>query len=442
MQIQFLNHASIKIVTDQSQITSDPWYAGAAFNNGWDLLHADPQLADIAVESTHIWLSHEHPDHFSIDFFKAAPKDKFRVLFQKTQDKRVRSFLESQGFKVDEIAEAEKFEVAPNETMRISRNGFYDSWNYFSAKGLNIVNLNDCELTSDDELQSLKDEIGTVDVLLTQFSYAAWKGGRENRALRQNAARDKLKTVLRQIEILRPVAVIPFASFVYFSHDENFYLNDAVNNIDAVLEALAGTTCQPVIMKPGDIWNVGQPWDNSSAADFWRQRYNTMADLPRHHLGSSLDMPALQSLFEKYRARVFSKNAKWLMRVAAAVPKLGAFEPLTIHLTDLNRVVRFSMFEGLSETNIQNPDVAMSSESLAFIFRNDFGYDTLTVNGRFEASDAGFGRMTKNFAVGSLNAMGLAIAPSLILRADIVFLLMRKLTAFVTRMNSTRAAAS
>ncbi len=68
--------------------------------------------------------------------------------------------------------------------------------------------------------------IGPVDVLLTQFSYAAWKGGRDNKALRQAAAREKLVTVRRQIECLQPKFVIPFASFIYFSHADNFYLNN------------------------------------------------------------------------------------------------------------------------------------------------------------------------------------------------------------------------
>jgi UDP-MurNAc hydroxylase len=69
----------------------------------------------------------------------------------------------------------------------------------------------------------------------------------------------------------------------------------------------------------------------------------------------------------------------------------------------------------------------MSSESLDFIFLNEFGYDTLAVNGRFEASTDGFGRMTQNFAVGSLNAFGLGLRPSLIVNADVALLLLGKL---------------
>jgi hypothetical protein len=123
------------------------------------------------------------------------------------------------------------------------------------------------------------------------------------------------------------------------------------------------------------------------------------------------------------------------------VPGVGAFQPLAIRLSDLGKTVRFSFFDDLRETPQAKPDVEMSSESLDFIFRNDFGYDTLTVNGRFEAATGGFARMTKNFAIGSLNAMGLGLKPSLVLNADVVLLLLGKLRSFLRRMERSSPAA-
>src|ERR1700690_2189408 len=113
MQLQFLTHASVKLITAQTRITSDPWYSGAAFNNGWDLICSPSDLIAIGSDATHIWLSHEHPDHFSIEFFKAMPNRSARVLFQNTKDHRVASFLRLQGFAVDEIPEDEDFAVEP-----------------------------------------------------------------------------------------------------------------------------------------------------------------------------------------------------------------------------------------------------------------------------------------------------------------------------------------
>jgi hypothetical protein len=442
MRIQFINHASVKIITAHARITSDPWYSGAAFNNGWDLIRSDPEMTATASDATHIWLSHEHPDHFSIAFFKATPNRDLRVLFQKTADQRVATYLRAQGFAVDEVAEGESFALAADETIRVGRSGFYDSWSLVRAEGCTILNLNDCELKTDQDLLKLKSEIGPIDVLLTQFSYAAWKGGRVNKALRQTAASDKLATVRRQVACLTPKYVIPFASFVYFSHVENFYLNDSINDVAAVLEAVAPYDCKPIIMKPRDTWTVGDAWDNRDAVAFWQDAYASIAALPRHAVTKPVELPELGAHCRVYQERIFKKNSKWLIRLAAMMPALGAFGTLSIRLTDIDKTVRFSFFEDLQEAPADAPpDVEMSSESLDFIFLNEFGYDTLTVNGRFEASTRGFGRMTKNFAVGSLNALGLGLKPSLVANADVVLLLLGKLRSFVRKMDRSGAAA-
>jgi UDP-MurNAc hydroxylase len=158
--------------------------------------------------------------------------------------------------------------------------------------------------------------------------------------------------------------------------------------------------------------------------------------LPLHNGSQSTPISALGAHCRIYQKRVFAKNSKWLIRLASVLPLAEAFRPLLIKLTDLNSTVRFSFFDDLREVQSDTtPDVEMSSESLDFIFLNEFGYDTLTVNGRFEASAHGFSRMTKNFAIGSLNALGLALTPSLIGNADVVLLLTSKLRSFIRKMD-------
>ena len=46
----------------------------------------------------------------------------------------------------------------------------------------------------------------------------------------------------------------------------------------------------------------------------------------------------------------------------------------------------------------------MHSDSLLFIFKNEFGFDTLTVNGCFQTKSSQFTKVTKTLALGSLNA--------------------------------------
>jgi len=48
--------------------------------------------------------------------------------------------------------------------------------------------------------------------------------------LRSAAALEKLDRLVLQDKFLKPDLIIPFASFVYFCHKDNFYLNDAQNS--------------------------------------------------------------------------------------------------------------------------------------------------------------------------------------------------------------------
>ena len=71
-QITFVNHASVKISNSETTILTDPWYEGHAFNQGWLLLHEnkDSEVLKMLDDVNYIWISHEHPDHFSILFLK------------------------------------------------------------------------------------------------------------------------------------------------------------------------------------------------------------------------------------------------------------------------------------------------------------------------------------------------------------------------------------
>ena len=67
----------------------------------------------------------------------------------------------------------------------------------------NILNLNDCPLNTESELKSFFKKYGSFDILLTQFSYAAWKGGKNNKNWREDAAQEKISAIIKQCEILK-----------------------------------------------------------------------------------------------------------------------------------------------------------------------------------------------------------------------------------------------
>ena len=95
---------------------------------------------------------------------------------------------------------------------------------------------------------------------------------------------------------------------------------------------------------------------------------------------------------------------------------LNVFQPVTIKLYDLDKTVKFEFFSDLQEIyQTENYDIEMHSNSLNFIFKNPFGFDTLTVNGCFEEKNKGaFLKMTKNFAIENLNNLGVSFGISAI----------------------------
>lgn len=431
--IEFVNHASVLVLQGSVGVLSDPWYAGAVFHKGWSLLHENEEadIRDLLGRTTHIWISHEHPDHFSPPFFMKyrdliLARD-IKVLFQSTADGRVTEFLHQKGFAVIEVAEGECVSLSSDFELRIVKSDLYDSALLMEVEGTHIFNLNDCPLHDDKILSAFVRQYGTCDVLLTQFSYAAWKGGRRNSAWRNRAAKSKLNAMRQQFRYLKPKICIPFASFVYFSNQLNGYMNDEVNTPSKVAEALKNETAELIFLKPGEVQDLSCLKGMPASQNWWQRTFENAETLPQIAYAESIQIADLQTGFDIYQQRIFSKNSKFLMRLSQRILPIHPFGKTSIYLADLNKTVSIDMLGSLSETKMV-ADIEMHSASLDFMFRNDFGFDTLFVNGCFEeASDDGFSRFAKCFAIGNLNAMGLYIGPAILKRLDVIFLLLRKM---------------
>ena len=94
-KIKLINHSSLYMnFKDELRILTDPWYDGTAFDGGWSLLHENncDFIFNIFEKVDYIYITHEHPDHFSISFFKKYSeiinKKKIKILFQETSDKK------------------------------------------------------------------------------------------------------------------------------------------------------------------------------------------------------------------------------------------------------------------------------------------------------------------------------------------------------------------
>ena len=432
--VKLINHASAKVRVDDVSIISDPWYDGSVFHKGWKLLH------ELTVEETkghlqntdYIYVSHEHPDHFSPSFFfnkeykSLILENKTQILFQETKDKRVLNFLKKNDYDVIEVPNNKFINLKNNVRAKIIKFGYVDSALILEGSKERILNLNDCPLNNIEEIKKFRKDHGKFDLLLTQFSYAAWKGNEDNKDFRRSAAQEKLNTIENQFKILECKKVVPFASFIYFSNQLNSFMNDEINKPHVFQKSLS-KKIDSVILAPGEEQIISQLKQSENSLNFWKKKYEDINKYPLESFNNSVDLGTLQDEYTKYKQKVLEINSKAIIYISSKIKFLKFFQPINIFLYDHKKNYEFSLINGLKPTENNSSDISMHSESLAFIFKNDFGYDTLTVNGCFEASKDGFIKATRSFAIGSLNSMGLKLNYKLIFNYDLIIFFLKLL---------------
>jgi len=399
--LTFVNHACFQVQNDSALLLVDPWLEGPAFNNGWSLIDQSTSNAAMIDRLNrvgvpiYIWFSHEHPDHFSISFIKKFKED-FRgaatFLFRHTLDKRVVGFLRRNGLEVKECEAGEPVALGPDMRITMFPYSEGDSWCVINSGGYTLLNLNDCAVTTVAQCRALKAKLDTVapqvDLMLTQFGYANWVGNPDEIATHKAAADEKIERIALQIEHLKPTLVVPFASFVYFSHPENAYLNEGQNSPRAIVDAprLARHASLVRFLQPGSVVDL----DNDTPASLTSVHDRAVA----HWLALKKDgyalLPAQQAAalddvkaaFMQYRGTVIA-NLHGLPRLLELTRRLV---PLVIHLSDLQQTVKCSYREGMTALERDAPwHVSMTSGNAIFLFKNEYGYDTTMVNGRFRA---------------------------------------------------------
>ncbi len=438
--ITFVNHASVLISNGHKSVLSDPWYFGSAFHRGWQLIVETPipDIFSILDETDYIWISHEHADHFSTDFFlhsdirqKILDK-KIGIIFQATRDRRITTFLARNGYNVTELEEEKKLGIDSDFDVYIQKCGFRDSTLIANVAGQVVYNLNDCSHFSTTALQRMRDKYGTCDLLLTQFSYAAWKGGPGNRAWRKHAAQEKLETMIKQANLLGAKKVLPFASFFYFANEMNSYLNDAINTPRAVRKALDDAGLECIFMTPMQAGHIDELKPDEKSFLWWENKISNVNKLPKLRYEESVDIDTLRKVFATHRKRILSKNSRTLIFILSKLPFLNAFRGVYIKLVDLDSlVVRYSLLDGLTEIDIHlreaPPLVTMHSSCLRLILEYDHGFSSLGVGGCFETDGKGFDALAKNLLLARLNDMGLTMSSAAFFKPDVILRFFRML---------------
>jgi hypothetical protein len=404
MKIEFVNHSSFIVEYNSIRIICDPWLEGSVFNNGWDLIAPTKFAYEDFQNIQYIWFSHEHPDHFFPPNIKKIPptcRQQIVVLFQATDDKRVVDWCRKQGFKdVIELKPNQWLSLAPQFEVLCEHFDEGDSWICFRSDRHVYLNTNDCGIRNKNQALRLKLKVKKVDLLLTQFSYAYWAGNPDQRAYRKKIADEKLEWMKFQCDIFEAPYIIPIASYIYFSHEENHYLNDEINTARKTYDYLkANTRTEPVILYNGEIWTYGTPHDSEGAIEKYR------LDLERagqnlHHAIHTISKEEMQKQAEKFLGEL-KKNNRFYLK--------SFLKETNLYVRDYQQAYNMSLSAfKITDLTEEKCDISLTSENLSFCFQHSYGLDTTQINGRLRKPAGGnYPAFYNYFRINQLKSRGI-----------------------------------
>jgi UDP-MurNAc hydroxylase len=379
MKITFISQASILVRTSDCTILTDPWYKGTAFNDAWKLFPAPNWNNDMLNDITHLWISHEHPDHFNIPTLKSFPqdfKDRVILLFQKNNSDKLPNAFKAFGFKNIKLLDNRKiYPITEKTKVYVSQIGQMDSSLAVMNEGVTILNLNDCEANNVD-CKNFKNDLGKIDVVLNQFSMAGYNGFYDYEKHLPIAAQTIINNMVENHRDLDAKISIPFASNLYFCTADNKYMNDFGNTPTKVYQRFQDEKLDMVVLYAGDTLDTEQPGahSNKEALAKYDELYKNgekIIDTP-----PIIQLDKIKEAVKKRSDQLKTKFPKLLLKKLQAV---------NIQIPDLNTVVELCLYTGIV-TDLgsgKDFDLVIYSQPLFFSFDTTWGLQTMGVGARF-----------------------------------------------------------
>ena len=405
MRITWVNHASYVMETSDVRLITDPWITGTAFDGSWALISESHFSYEDFADISHIWISHEHSDHFRPGDLRRVPqgvRDDIVVLYQKTRDRKVVDYCSSLGFRVGELEHNVWRSLSTKVRVKSCAMPNGDSWLYLEDNGYRVLNLNDCPFNAEYKIYDLRRKVGEIDILLTKFFYANWEGNPDDVDRRKSKVRKLLSEAKMQTDMLGTKFVVLFANFSWFCRKENLYLNACIDMVDGAFDYFRReTSATPIVLYPGDTWDPSEAHDCAPAIKRYRRDLERLLDGPEL---VKLEPAKSEDIFEK--ASIFIKRLK----EENAFITRNMLEPLDIYVVDFDQAFELSLRRGLREIQIdrQQCDIEVSSRSLLDWLSHRWGGENLRIGGCFRIPpNKDFRKVRKYFYVANMNNRGL-----------------------------------
>ena len=429
MKIHFIGHACIVAECSGTSILMDPWLSGKIFNNSWTLRPQpvlDPALLD---RIDYLWISHEHPDHCHFPTLGVFPdlfKQRVTVLLQTRDSAKIVAAFKGMGyqrFRLLPHREIVPLTEEPHSTkVYCYHAGLMDSALAVIDDRQVVLNQNDARISTP-ECRLILQDLKHVDTLLSQFSLAAYAGFEPPDQYLPERARQILRNMSETHRALDAKVTIPFASFIYFSTEDNKYVNPFANTVNDAYDYLSKQGQSAAVLYPGDSYEVGAAHDSSRAL----QRY---ASLPNWDelTYDPIDTKSLSEIFDAYKAMAAQIRERYPR------PLLMLLRPVTIKIPDLDKTVEFSLASGrIAETQESyQPDLSINSQPLWFGFKFPFGIQTLGVSARFKLHK-NFRNWKMHRILFSLNNGGIYLKPKYVFTTDFMNYVRTRLSGGMTQ---------
>ena len=401
-EIRIITHACATINDGNANLIFDPWFFGTAFNNGWKLSN-NVDISRLSLGAiTHACITHEHPDHFHIPTLKYI-NDIWNPIFliQATSDRRMANFI-NRVLKKDviELKDGESLNLSPSMSIEIYNHGHMDSFALIKANNSSILNINDCVLKTENSLRRIKKRLSdkSIDVLMSQYSFASYSGNAENAAEIKRMAEKHLEWIKQRNDFFQPKLFLPFASGIEWCANENKYLNDYSVKADDVENILMTCKTPPLILKPHSNKTITIENMLLISEDL-SLNVNSEQNLAKENFCPNPDelelLAQIDTIVSSARTKLDRQN---LMINSQLMKFLGMIHLLQKVLVEVdlksNHKVYFELLPGLrlyrlkgadkNNTNKHKNHISMSIESLSYCFSNQFGAETLWVNSRFK----------------------------------------------------------
>tara|TARA_B110001450_G_C17661144_1_gene497283 strand:+ start:2008 stop:3609 length:1602 start_codon:yes stop_codon:yes gene_type:complete len=224
--LKFWGHNCFSVETEKSVLIIDPWFSqkGAFFGSWFQYPknhHLRNNLLDIIEkkESSFIFVTHEHEDHFDIDFLRKLPL-KTSFIIPSYEDKNFKNELKEEKRELIELEDLYEFELDNEMSIKllISDIGInHDSAILIKTNDFCFLNQNDCKVF--DRLNEIHEQ---VDYYSVQFSGATWHPScfefseKRKAYISAKKVKNKFKNVLSGINILNPKYFLPAAGPAIF----------------------------------------------------------------------------------------------------------------------------------------------------------------------------------------------------------------------------------